>query len=120
MRINFEYVTSLQYKVKALQAQVEAYESGEAYQRQKEAYEKRLREKDRIIESLKKELARSHRETITVRNQWMEVFEDLEKEHRKALSKEQQEKARMEERMIAARQGEDRWHEKWKKQQAEL
>ena len=120
MGINFEYVTNLQYKVKALQARLEAFESGEAYRRQKEEYEKRLREKDRMIESLKKELARSHAETITVRNQWMEVFEDMEKEHRKALSKEQQESARMKKRMIAAQQGEDRWHEKWKKQQAEL
>lgn len=120
MRIRFEYVTNLQYKVKALQAKLEAYESGEAYQRQKEEYEKRLREKDRIIESLKKELARSHAETIAVRNQWMEVFEDLERGHRKALSKEQQKNARMEKRMLAAQKGEDRWHEKWKEQQAKL
>lgn len=120
MRINFEYVTNLQYKVKALQAQLEAYESGEAYQRQKNAYEKRLREKDRMIEALKKELARSHAETISVRNQWMEVFEDLEKEHQKALREEQRKTARMEKRMIAAQKGEDRWHEKWKQQQAEL
>lgn len=92
MRINFEYVTNLQYKVKALQAKVDTYESGEAQRRQKEEYEKRLQEKDRIIESLKKELVRSRAETINVRNQWMEVFEDLEKEHQKALSKEQQKK----------------------------
>lgn len=77
MRINFEYVTNLQYKVKALQAKVDTYESGEAQRRQKEEYEKRLQEKDRIIESLKKELVRSRAETINVRNQWMEVFEDL-------------------------------------------
>lgn len=120
MRINFEYVSNLQYKVKALQAQVEAYESGEAYRRQKEEYEKRLREKDRIIASLKKELARSHAETVTVRNQWMEVFEDLEKEHRKALAKEQRKNARMKKRMLMAQKGEDRWHEKWKEQQEVL
>lgn len=120
MRINFEYVTSLQYKNKALQAQLEAYESGEAYQRQKEAYEKRLREKDRIIASLKKELACSHAEIVTMRNRWMEVFEDLEKEHRKALSNEQQKNARMEKDMLAARKRESQWHEKWRAQQAKL
>lgn len=120
MRINFEYVTNLQYKVKALQAKLEAYGSGEAYQHQKEAYESRLQEKDRIIESLKKELARSHAETITVRNQWMEVFEDLEKEHRKALSQEQQKNARMEKRMLEAQKREDQRHEKWKEQQAKF
>ena len=120
MRINFEYVTNLQYKVKALQAKVDTYESGEAQRRQKEEYEKRLQEKDRIIESLKKELVRSRAETINVRNQWMEVFEVLEKEHQKALSKEQQKNARMKKRMIEAQKGEDRWHEKWKEQQAKL
>ena len=120
MRINFEYMTNLQYKVKALQAQVDAFQSGEAYLRQKEEYEKRLREKDRIIAALKKELGRSHAETITMRDRWMEVFEDLEKEHRKAMSKEQKKTARMEQRILAAEKSEDRWHEKWKKQQVQL
>lgn len=120
MRINFEYMTNLQYKVKALQAQVDAFQSGEAYLRQKEEYEKRLREKDRIIAALKKELGRSHAETVTMRDRWMEVFEDLEKEHRKAMSKEQKKTARMEQRMLAAEKSEDRWHEKWKEQQVQL
>ncbi len=70
MRINLGYVTILQYKVKVLQAQVEAYESGEAY-RQKEVYEKRLREKDLIIASLKKELAQSHgKPSLCATNGW--------------------------------------------------
>ena len=120
MRTNFEYMTNLQYKVKALQAQVDAFQSGEAYLRQKEEYEKRLREKDRIIAALKKELGRSHAETVTMRDRWMEVFEDLEKEHRKAMSKEQKKTARMEQRMLAAEKSEDRWHEKWKEQQVQL
>lgn len=72
MRINFEYMTNLQYKVKALQAQVDAFQSGEAYLRQKEEYEKRLREKDRIIAALKKELGRSHAETVTMRDRSMD------------------------------------------------
>ena len=120
MRINFEYMTNLQYKVKALQHRWDAFQSGEAYLRQKEEYEKRLREKDRIIAALKKELGRSHAETITMRDRWMEVFEDLEKEHRKAMSKEQKKTARMEQRILAAEKSEDRWHEKWKKQQVQL
>lgn len=56
MRIKFEYIINLEYEVKALRAKVKAYESGEAYSRQREEYEKRLREKDRIIAALKKEL----------------------------------------------------------------
>jgi len=41
MKINFEYVTNLQYEVKALRTKLKMYESGEAYRRQQETYEKR-------------------------------------------------------------------------------
>ena len=93
MRIDFEYVSNLQYEVKALRAQVKAYESGEAYRSQQESYEKKLREKDRRIRFLLKELEVSHRETVTVRNNWMQVFEDMEKEQEKVLSRAQKKRS---------------------------
>lgn len=77
MKINFEYVSALQYKVKALNAQVKAYESGEAYRSMKADYERQLREKDRIIEAQKKELAASHLETVTIRNNWQRHSDKL-------------------------------------------
>ena len=120
MRINFEYVTALQYEVKALRAKLKAYESSEAYRIQREEYEKKLREKDRIIKSQKEEIFRSHMETITVRKNWMQVFEDLEKEHKKALSKEKTGRTRMMERVLKAEAECGRWHDKWKEQQAAL
>ena len=120
MRINFEYVTALQYEVKALRAKIKAYESGEAYRSLQEEYEKRLREKDRIIEAQKKEISRSHQETITVRNNWMQVFEDLEKEHNKALKKAMAGKNQLLERTRKAEAERDKWHDKWKEQQAAL
>ena len=48
MKINFEYVTNLQYEVKALRAKVKAYETGEAHLRQQEEYEKKQEENSRI------------------------------------------------------------------------
>ena len=78
MRIRFEYVTNLEYEVKALRAKAEAYESGEICRRQKDEYEKRLREKDRIIAELKKELAAARLEAVTVRRNWQQVFDDME------------------------------------------
>lgn len=120
MKIDFEYVTNLQYKIKALMAQVKAYESGEAYRRQQEEYEKKLREKDRTIEILKKKLEEAHLETVTVRNQWMQVFEDLEKEHKNALSKERRSLSKMEKRAMTAEAQRDQWHDKWKQQQSVL
>lgn len=119
MRINFEYVTSLQYEVKALQAKLDRYESGEAFRRQKEYYEKRLREKDRMIASLKKELSEARRETVTVRNNWLQVFDDMEKEQKKALSRQSQETVRMEKRALKAERERDQWHDKWSQKQRE-
>lgn len=120
MKINFEYVTALQYEVKALQAKIKAYESGEAYRIQREEYEKKLREKDRIIRSQKEEIFRLHQEIVTVRKNWMQVFEDLEKEHKKALSKEKAGRTRMMARALKAEADRDKWHDKWKEQQAAL
>ena len=120
MKINFEYVSALQYKVKALNAQVKAYESGEAYRSMKADYERQLREKDRIIEAQKKELAASHLETVTVRNNWMQVFEDLEKEKKKELSKAAGSLSKMTKRALKAESSRDQWRDKWKHQQSAL
>ena len=120
MKINFEYVSALQYKVKALNAQVKAYESGEAYRSMKADYERQLREKDRIIEAQKKELAASHLETITVRNNWMQVFEDLEKEKKKELVKAASSLSKMTKRALKAESSRDQWRDKWKHQQSAL
>lgn len=120
MKKDFEYRTALQYEVKALRAQIKAYESGEAYRSLEEAYKKMLLEKDRIINAQKKEIAEAHQETITVRNNWMEVFEDLEKEHKKALAKAMSRLSRMTKRALAGEKERDEWHDKWKEQQTTL
>ena len=52
MKINFEYVTNLQYNVKALTEKVRSYESGEAYVQLRKLLETVRTEKDRIIASL--------------------------------------------------------------------
>lgn len=75
MNISFEYATNLQYKVKALMAKVQSYESGEAYERLKKRLETVHREKDRIIAALKKELEEARRENTSMRNCWIQVLE---------------------------------------------
>jgi predicted nuclease with TOPRIM domain len=78
----FEYTTALQYKVKALSGKVADFESGERYVRLNLEFKKRLKAKDTEIARLKNELAEAHSRTVTVRRNWSEVFDDLEKEHR--------------------------------------
>ena len=85
MDIHFEYITNLQYKVKTLTAQLKAFETGEKYITMKSELRTQLSAKDREIKSLKLELADAHCQTVTVRKSWMQVIEDVEKEHDKAL-----------------------------------
>lgn len=120
MKIKFEYVSALQYEVKALRAQVKAYESGEAYRSMKADYERQLKKKGRIIAAQKKELAASYRNIITMRNNWMQVFDDLEKEHKTALSKALRNLSAMTNRALKAETSRDQWHDKWKQQQSSL
>ena len=63
----FEYMSNLQYKVKALTAQLALFESGEKYIKMKSAFGSQLAEKDREIRRLKLELADANCRTVTVR-----------------------------------------------------
>ncbi|NLC42975.1 MAG: transposase [Clostridiales bacterium] len=82
---NFGYITNLQYKVKSLTFQVESFKSGEKYVSMRSEFAKQLAARDREIKKVKSELADAHCETVTVRQNWMQVFEDISKEHEKVL-----------------------------------
>ena len=99
---SFEITTSLQYRVKALSSQVKAFESGEKYTKMQAAFKSQLLERDRKIKALKAELSAAHSETVTVRKNWSEIFDDLEREHRKELAKKDLELRAMEERALRA------------------
>lgn len=86
MNTSFKYSTSLEYRLKAATAEVMAFKSGEKYIKMQEEYLKELRHLERIIKRLREELSIAHSETITVRNQWFEIFEELQKEFERKLS----------------------------------
>lgn len=98
----FEYITNLQYKVKRLEAQVNGFRSGEKYREMSSNFQKQLEEKGREIKTLKRELAATRCQTVTVRKHWIQVIEDLEKEHAKTLHKKEREIKEMEERALRA------------------
>jgi hypothetical protein len=90
----FEYVTNLQHKVKSLTSRVQSFESGEKYVSMRAEFKRHLAAKDRNIKKLKLEIANARAETVTVRNNWMQVIDDLQTEHAKEM--------RMKERIIKA------------------
>ncbi len=87
MYTNFEYVSDLQYKVKALKACVHSFETGEIYKSMNADFKNQLSRKTKIIAKLKAELGYEKRQFVKMRNNWLQVFDDLEEEHIKAILK---------------------------------
>lgn len=85
----FEYTTNLQYKVKSQQRELDLFRTGEKYKQMKSTYQALLAERDREIKRLKQELAAAHAETVTVRNHWFQVYEDVQEEHVKEIRRQE-------------------------------
>jgi hypothetical protein len=97
-----------------------AFESGEKYTAMKSAFTVQLSAKDREIRSLKSELADAHAQLVTMRNRWMQVFDDVEKEHAKALEKKDRKIKACEERALKAEQQRDDFRGRLKEKSREL
>lgn len=98
----FEFTTYLQYKVKHLQHEVDAFKSGDKYVKMNSNFQAMLDERNREVKRLRNELADSHSEMVTARNNWMQVIEDLQKEHAKAIHKKECINKALEERALKA------------------
>jgi len=81
----YEWFSNLQYKVKSLTERVKEFESGEKYVRMKVSFKALLAAKDKIIQKLKNELADANARVVTVRENWLGVIADMEKQHVKEL-----------------------------------
>lgn len=117
---NFEFISNLQYKVKNLGIRVQAFESGEKYTTMQSAFKAQLSTKDREIRKLKLELANAHAQLITMRNNWTQVFDDLEEEQTRELAKKEREKKALEERALNAEEHLDVLRVKLKEKTLEL
>lgn len=85
-------------QIRNLTEKVRRFENGEAMKKLKEEYEKKLRQKDREIRKLKKELEECRRLERRNTDMWFSVFEDVEKENEaklRAVEKDSVKKDRM-------------------------
>jgi hypothetical protein len=98
----FEYGTNLQYKVKSLTSRVQSFESGEKYVSMRAKFERQLAAKDREIKKHKLETANARVETVTVRNNWLQVMDDLQAEHSKEMRRDGRIIKALEERALRA------------------
>ena len=107
MNISFERVTTLEYRLKAAQAQINAFISGEKYVQMQQEFLRALRTEERRRKELEEEIARSHSETIAVRNQWFAVFDEMEKEHAREVAALKKKIKQLEQRLLNAEQQRD-------------
>jgi Transposase IS66 family/Family of unknown function (DUF6444) len=98
----FEFITGLQYKVKHLQNEVDTFKSGDKYVKMNSKFQAMIAEKNRDVKKLRKELADSRSETVTVRKNWMQVIEDLQAEHAKVINNMERTNKALEERALKA------------------
>ena len=117
---NFEYTTYLQYKVKALSTRLLEFESGEKYRKMRSEFKDLLSEKDREIRKLNTELSDAYGSAVTMRHNWEDVFDDLEKEHQKKLQKKDRRIKELEERALKAERQLDETKDKFTEKIREL
>jgi len=107
MNHSFEYITTLQYRLKAVSNEVAAFKSGEKYIQMEKHYRGIIRRLESEIRALKQELAKAHAETVTVRNYWFDVVTDMEHENQRKMDKAEKVFKEMEKRALKAEKQRD-------------
>ena len=100
MNSSFEIITTLEYRLKAAKAELNAFKTGEKYNHMEELHLKEVRVLERKVIRLENELADSHKQLITNRNMWFDVYEELQKECEKKIAKAEKKAALMEKRAL--------------------
>jgi len=118
--LRYEYTTNLQYQNKNLKERVKAFESGEKYTDMKASFNTQFSAQSRIIRDVKAEVAKLNSQIVTVRMYWSEVFDDMDKEHKKELAAKDSELKKMEERALNAERQRDEALDKLRDAKQEL
>lgn len=79
--------TSLAYQLRATQRGLASFRSGEAYVRMRSEYENTIRNQNITIRKLRKERDDFSFSRKKITRQWMDVLEDVQKEHEKEITK---------------------------------
>lgn len=76
-------ITSLSYQLKDAKRELQAFRSGEAYVKLRKDYESEIRSLNATIKKLRKERDDFSFSRKEITRQWMDVLEDMQKEHEK-------------------------------------
>ena len=98
----FEYVSTLQYRLKNYAHRIKEFESGEKYVSMKADNKRIIDFYERETKGLKSKLAEANAHAVTMGREWMQVLADVEKEHKKELAEKDRVLKEMEERALRA------------------
>lgn len=115
-----EYIWFLKYRNSILRRQVENYQNGNAFNRLRDDYETIIHKKDIQIKMLEHDVAKAQNETVSSRKAWSEVFDDLEKEHKKEMAEKDREIASLKERVLEVERQRDAALDKARDKQQEI
>ncbi len=91
---------ALRIRLKMAEEKVKAFESGEKYVRMQEQFKATFREQNARIHKLEYDLGRAHAQTVSVREKWSEIFDDVYREANAGKFALRREIARLERRVL--------------------
>ena len=91
---------ALRIRLKNAEDKVRAFESGEKYVRMQEQFKATFREQNARIRKLEYELGRAHAQTVSVREKWSEIFDDVYRDANAGKFALRKEIARLEQRLL--------------------
>ena len=116
----FERITYLEYQLQAKRALIAAFESGDKYVQMQEEYRNNLQQLERRIKKLEAELESAYRSNTKMRKNWMDVFEDFEKEMKKTEKLFQRHMKQLCRKLLKTEQERDEARDKVKEQRLEI
>lgn len=116
----FAYVTTLEYRLKAANALIEAFKSGAKYIQMQEEHDLEVRKLQKELVKAKLEVAKERAHSTDIRNQWFEVFEELQKQYEKQTDKLAKALKAMENRALKAERQRDAAQDKVTEQRIEI
>jgi hypothetical protein len=85
-----------------LEAKVLAFETGERYVAQSEDMRRQLADKDRQAKKLKRDARDAERRIKDMRKNWMQVYDDIQKEHEQELKRHRRDAVALQDRALRA------------------
>ena len=98
---------TLRIRLKAAEDKVKAFESGEKYVQMQKQFKATFREQNARIRKLEYELGRARAQTVSVREKWSEIFDDVYRDANAGKFALRKEIARLEQRVLEAERQRD-------------